>query len=370
MKPSLKVDTRLHKVQSASSAVSVPTSFHSAFSHTGKIEEKDDGTSEQDGQKCKSRTDSGIGGFTIAQTDPPFRMSTADIGFFEVSASPDTAVDRQEGSKLARSAERTSLSTVAFQSDFAIPKFKRPSNPPSPRSSTSRKRTTTPQSSRPPSGRSISERTQQADLTRRPTPFRSSSGAYNRDYRVCPYVVHRRGKELFGSLEGTLAMVHPASSEHREPPLRLSVSALPNLSKCSTLEVHGPAPGHEILEKEGSIANYTPATIIDWTSLSTRRREYDEIDRSCQGIRGLWRRLSPRWCRRNSRMSFYTGDDDSDAGSVRRYRMDIPKTLDLKDCSNPDVKVREKEARPLLNRGKTSWACFVTKGRKGELRTW
>ena len=368
MKPSLEVDTSLHKVHSAASAISITPSFHSALSHSREVDGKGDSTSEQDGHERKGRTDSGIGGFTITQANPQAGLAT-DIGLLEAAASPHTIVARQESRKPIKPAERKISSTPAFQPDLSISKSKRPSNTPSRCSSTSQRPTATPRSSRPRPGRSISERTQQAKSTRRPINFRSSTGAYNRDYRVSPYVVHRRGKELFGSLEGTLAAFHPVSTEHREPLLTSSVSALPNLSKCSTLDVHGPPPGHEILGKGEGIVNYTPATIIDWTSSSTRRREYDEIDRSCQGIRGLWRRLSPRWCRRNRRLSFYNGDDDSDAGSVRRYRMDIPKTPDLKDRSNTDVSFREKELRPILNRAKTSWTCFATKGRKWESRT-
>ncbi|KAF2083178.1 hypothetical protein K490DRAFT_60715 [Saccharata proteae CBS 121410] len=72
-----------------------------------------------------------------------------------------------------------------------------------------------------------------------------------------------------------------------------------------------------------------PATVMHWTSPSTRRREYAEIDKSTTGIRGFVRKLLPRRLApaAMSRQSFYDpekDDDESDAGSVRRYRLDLP----------------------------------------------
>ncbi|KAL1861075.1 hypothetical protein Plec18170_001590 [Paecilomyces lecythidis] len=72
----------------------------------------------------------------------------------------------------------------------------------------------------------------------------------------------------------------------------------------------------------------TPATVIDWTTPSTRKREYEKIDRSTRGIRGLWRRFAPRWCQAGSkRVPFYEvgkhGKPNYE-GSVRRFRLDVP----------------------------------------------
>jgi len=38
----------------------------------------------------------------------------------------------------------------------------------------------------------------------------------------------------------------------------------------------------------------------------------------------MWKKVSPKWCQgRDARAPFYTGDEkDSDAGSVRRYRIE------------------------------------------------
>ncbi|KAL4918139.1 hypothetical protein BDW62DRAFT_68358 [Aspergillus aurantiobrunneus] len=72
----------------------------------------------------------------------------------------------------------------------------------------------------------------------------------------------------------------------------------------------------------------TKPTIIEWTSPSTRRREYKEIDRASSGVRGLWRRVAPRWCQfGGSRVPFFKEGEDGKAnyeGSVRRFRMDLP----------------------------------------------
>ena len=82
-----------------------------------------------------------------------------------------------------------------------------------------------------------------------------------------------------------------------------------------------PTPKHQ-----PTYSNFFPATTIDWTLPSTRRKDYNEIDRSCRGIRGFWRKVTPRFCRKNQHVDFFNEkneDDESDAGSVRRYRLDL-----------------------------------------------
>ncbi|KAL4910189.1 hypothetical protein BDW74DRAFT_144605 [Aspergillus multicolor] len=72
----------------------------------------------------------------------------------------------------------------------------------------------------------------------------------------------------------------------------------------------------------------TKPTIIEWTSPSTRRREYEKIDRASSGVRGLWRKVAPRWCQfGDKRVPFFEESKDGKAnyeGSVRRFRMDLP----------------------------------------------
>jgi hypothetical protein len=70
---------------------------------------------------------------------------------------------------------------------------------------------------------------------------------------------------------------------------------------------------------------HVPATVMEWTSPSTRRREYEKIDRASSGMRGLWRRVAPRCFQtRESRTLFFEEGKPERAGSVRRFRMEIP----------------------------------------------
>ncbi|KAB8079006.1 hypothetical protein BDV29DRAFT_111042 [Aspergillus leporis] len=71
----------------------------------------------------------------------------------------------------------------------------------------------------------------------------------------------------------------------------------------------------------------TSATVIDWTSPSTRRREYKKIDRASSGVRGFWRRVAPKWCQfGHDRTPFFEekGGKGNYEGSVRRFRMNLP----------------------------------------------
>jgi len=68
-------------------------------------------------------------------------------------------------------------------------------------------------------------------------------------------------------------------------------------------------------------------TVIHWTSASTRRREYEKIDRNNRGIRGFWRKVAPKCLQTpTSRTPFFEEGKDRKGnyeGSVRRFRMDI-----------------------------------------------
>lgn len=75
------------------------------------------------------------------------------------------------------------------------------------------------------------------------------------------------------------------------------------------------------------LAPVATAVTTEWTSPSTRRREYEKIDRSNRGIRRIWRRLTPSCfhSEHNSRTPFFEeGNKKNYEGSVRRFRMDIP----------------------------------------------
>ncbi|KAL2848818.1 hypothetical protein BJY01DRAFT_211383 [Aspergillus pseudoustus] len=88
-------------------------------------------------------------------------------------------------------------------------------------------------------------------------------------------------------------------------------------------------------------------TIIEWTSPSTRRREYEEIDRASSGVRGFWRRVAPRWCQfgNNSRVPFFEEGKKGKAnyeGSVRRFRMDLPDDEPTETQNRRGLKLRPK----------------------------
>ncbi|CZT42906.1 uncharacterized protein RSE6_02863 [Rhynchosporium secalis] len=72
-----------------------------------------------------------------------------------------------------------------------------------------------------------------------------------------------------------------------------------------------------------------PPTVQYWTSDSTRRLEYAAIDAASKGVRGFFIKLLPDCIlppstRRTKFHNVNDGDAESDAGSVRRYRLVLP----------------------------------------------
>lgn len=99
---------------------------------------------------------------------------------------------------------------------------------------------------------------------------------------------------------------------------------------------------------ESSLARSFPMTILTWTSDESRRVEYEKIDRSHSGFRGLWKQAMPRWCHsKNARRDFYDGGGDGD--SVRRFRMSLP---DDKGKENTHPR------RPRLHHWAQNWSCM------------
>lgn len=186
---------------------------------------------------------------------------------------------------------------------------------------------------------------------------RSATIAYDKRQCEDPFVLHRRSTQIFQSLEPS---PNSRSRNSIDAERRLTSPSLPDLSLLSstiTATEQG-LPTHQVDGADSILRyqydNHVPATVIDWTLPSTRRQEYREIDKSCQGIRGLWRRLVPRRFRGNSRLSFFN-DDDSDTGSVRRYRLDLPDEEEEK--KGEIIGVKEQELRPESNNTKRKWGC-------------
>lgn len=118
----------------------------------------------------------------------------------------------------------------------------------------------------------------------------------------------------------------------------------------------GSAPSHGHGYSPSASSIHVPATVMEWTSPSTRRAEYEKIDRASRGMRGLWRRVAPRWCQsRDSRTPFFeegktkTGRE----GSVRRFRMDLPDEEES-DRSKPLAQLESWHKRRACRRSKTS----------------
>jgi hypothetical protein len=113
----------------------------------------------------------------------------------------------------------------------------------------------------------------------------------------------------------TISGALPSSQRHQRPVLTRARSAL---EPTETLQPDNVDHGD---------GTFLPVTIMHWTSDETRRREYDAIDRESRGIRGFWNKIRPRMFRSKSAVQrgFYDpekhGSDNTDAGSVRRYRL-------------------------------------------------
>lgn len=68
-----------------------------------------------------------------------------------------------------------------------------------------------------------------------------------------------------------------------------------------------------------------PATCQYWTSEANRRLEYAAIDAASRGVRGFFIKLVPDCILPpSSRRTRFHSDTESDAGSVRRYRLSLP----------------------------------------------
>jgi hypothetical protein len=120
---------------------------------------------------------------------------------------------------------------------------------------------------------------------------------------------HRESCQLFSSMDATITD-SGYSSVHRPSTSRFSsTTSVPELSTLSNIPSRR---SREIIRPHLS-------TVISWKSEETRRIEYDKIDRAHSGLRGLTKKLLPKFCQSKSWRDFFGGKCDGD--SVRRYRM-------------------------------------------------
>lgn len=104
-----------------------------------------------------------------------------------------------------------------------------------------------------------------------------------------------------------------------------------------------PEEDEELLTEEinHNVKEPPPATILTWTSDESRKAEYERIDRSHSGLRGLWKRVTPKCCHsQRSRRAFYTGKCDGD--SVRRFRVDVPDEREKRKDTPWRTKLRQR----------------------------
>jgi hypothetical protein len=109
-------------------------------------------------------------------------------------------------------------------------------------------------------------------------------------------------------------------------------------------------------QSEDTIDAEKTNTTMHWTSPCTRKREYERIDKANSGLRGFLRKVTPR-CVSGSQEKFYE-KDQSDAGSVRRYRMD-----DLDDAHMNEKRTARPRTSPAPMPNsrpgiKKRWTCF------------
>ncbi|KAB8258078.1 hypothetical protein BDV32DRAFT_126348 [Aspergillus pseudonomiae] len=264
---------------------------------------------------------------------------------------PDIADDMglsMEGSSITYPSATPELSPVG--DNPRISKRKRTSSPPSPSS-------TSPGDYR----RSSSRSTRRSEQTARHSSLHSHRHAPltpsvpSKDLetkREDLLALHRESCRLFQDSGRTIPTQHRRTSlpltTHDSPPHTLRTSSetgSPPVSPVFPTQIStvsedltdqdyhkGPllhtSPITNTIHDESYIPSIQASvTVIDWTSPSTRRREYKKIDRASSGVRGFWRRVAPKWCQfGHDRTPFFEEKDGKGnyEGSVRRFRMDLP----------------------------------------------
>ena len=240
-------------------------------------------------------------------------------------------------------------------------------------------------SSRPTtSHRTHSSRSSLAPSTRRasnPTSRRSSFllQPVARAYNIRPAISNRAASAGYIHLHDNPFLPHNSTDPHSQPPVLSNPqhSTFPTTSsthqhiRSPSLPSFPPPPLSPTQTRQPSYSNYVPATTIDWTLPSTRRKDYEKIDRSCRGIRGLWRKVVPRWCCKSPRVGFFDekGEEEkSDAGSVRRYRLDLAHEDGEDIGDEDDGQANKDKSRPALEgkRATSGWSCWGLKNESSE----
>ncbi|KAK0514800.1 hypothetical protein JMJ35_002179 [Cladonia borealis] len=200
-------------------------------------------------------------------------------------------------------------------------------------------------------------------------PLRSSSAIHARAYSTNSSDLYAEYKPLFRSME---ASGRNGAALSVEPHAHLTSTSLPTLISPTTIaeptinQSSQTLPGAPEFEYPPSYSNHVPATPIDWTLPSTRRKQYDEIDKSCRGFRGLVRRLTLNLFRLHGKqVGFYDAERSSDVGTVRRYRMndddcdsDVDETENEKHCFGDGIIEKGRTEHLTGRKTREKWSCF------------
>jgi len=148
--------------------------------------------------------------------------------------------------------------------------------------------------------------------------------------------LHERSCRIFGSFSRpTTSSGAPTLMSTFERPALLyrSATATDMPPPRDSVRPPGPIRAHtaydgvsdeKVVEEPRQYKNFVPATIIHWNSVETRRKEYQSIDKANKGVRGFFKKLFPIFGTKASGSRFYDEKEGSDAGSVRRFRLDLP----------------------------------------------
>jgi len=154
--------------------------------------------------------------------------------------------------------------------------------------------------------------------------------------------LHRKSCQLFSSPDGTLQ--HNQSLPEFSPPSSASLrrhSDLEHSRNSCTTDMPSLPSSHvsaqasqrpSLCQPESNGETERPRThvssVTSWTSVETRRREYEKIDRAHSGMRGVFKALMPTcWHRSSWRKDFFHGK--CDGSSVRRLRLQLPEDRTL-----------------------------------------
>ena len=161
------------------------------------------------------------------------------------------------------------------------------------------------------------------------------------------YALHHRSYSLFqnSSLQTKSGLPSPTLSQANH-------FGLPSAtSRFSADDAHNISQHNPPKQSEPMIAAAEPTTVtMHWTSPCTRRREYDRIDKANSGFRGFLNKVMPR-CVSGSQEKFYE-KDQSDVGSVRRYRIGDEEENE-KELSQSKSRIVEETSTI-----KKRWICF------------